>query len=316
MSLDAAEALFDDEKHVEAREVAEKALKADDGIDAATSKQLTLLIRKCNLHAPPKETAPAEKPAEQSKVEQPAAVPTAAAAAPSSAPAKPAPLARHEWYQTASHIIFTFYVKGRAAADVKVSAKPRSLSVTIKMPNSEQEAQWLFEPFFMNIDPNSVETTCTPYKVEMKLAKATPSQWASLELKAGADVAAAAPASIVASLPKTHQELSYPNSSAKRTDWSKVTLGEQDDGAQKSGDEALSALFKKIYGNADEDTRRAMMKSYAESGGTTLSTNWKDVGSRYVAPSAPTGMQVVHNTTEAEKLTQEALKNKKPDDHM
>ncbi len=29
--------------------------------------------------------------------------------------------------------------------------------------------------------------------------------------------------------------------------------------------------------NADEDTRRAMMKSYQTSGGSVLSTDWKDV---------------------------------------
>lgn len=36
-------------------------------------------------------------------------------------------------------------------------------------------------------------------------------------------------------------------------------------------------FFKKLYADADDDTRRAMVKSYQESGGTALSTNWKDV---------------------------------------
>ena len=39
--------------------------------------------------------------------------------------------------------------------------------------------------------------------------------------------------------------------------------------------------------NADDDTRRAMNKSFQESGGTVLSTDWKDVGSKTVAPEAP-----------------------------
>lgn len=39
-------------------------------------------------------------------------------------------------------------------------------------------------------------------------------------------------------------------------------------------------FFRQLYGDADEDTRRAMMKSYEESGGKSLSTNWQDVGSR------------------------------------
>jgi suppressor of G2 allele of SKP1 len=39
-------------------------------------------------------------------------------------------------------------------------------------------------------------------------------------------------------------------------------------------------FFRSLYADADEDTRRAMLKSYQESGGTSLSTNWKDVGSK------------------------------------
>ncbi|OCT45799.1 SGT1 and CS domain protein [Cladophialophora carrionii] len=48
------------------------------------------------------------------------------------------------------------------------------------------------------------------------------------------------------------------------------------------GGDAVDGFFKKLYAGADDDTRRAMMKSFYESNGTALSTNWKDVGARHV----------------------------------
>ena len=43
------------------------------------------------------------------------------------------------------------------------------------------------------------------------------------------------------------------------------------------GDNAVNGLFQQIYASADDDAKRAMLKSYTESGGTSLSTDWKEV---------------------------------------
>jgi suppressor of G2 allele of SKP1 len=60
------------------------------------------------------------------------------------------------------------------------------------------------------------------------------------------------------------------------------------------GDPAMH-MFKQIYANASEDTKRAMMRSYITSGGTVLSTNWDEVKDKDYEgkdrPSAPKGQE-------------------------
>ena len=72
---------------------------------------------------------------------------------------------------------------------------------------------------------------------------------------------------------------SYPTSSKQKKDWGKLDKEIEKDLAKEKpeGDGALNALFKQIYERSDEDTRRAMIKSYQTSGGTVLSTNWDEV---------------------------------------
>ena len=57
------------------------------------------------------------------------------------------------------------------------------------------------------------------------------------------------------------------------------------------GDTALNGFFQKLFADADEDTRKAMMKSYSESGGTTLSTNWDEVKQSKVEVKPPEGSE-------------------------
>jgi suppressor of G2 allele of SKP1 len=56
------------------------------------------------------------------------------------------------------------------------------------------------------------------------------------------------------------------------------------------GDQALNKFFQDIYKNASDDTKRAMIKSYVESNGTSLSTNWAEVGSKKMETTPPDGM--------------------------
>ncbi|KAK5089783.1 Cochaperone protein [Exophiala xenobiotica] len=58
--------------------------------------------------------------------------------------------------------------------------------------------------------------------------------------------------------------------------------GEDDGYESDMGGDAVDSFFKKLYKDADPDTQRAMMKSFSESNGTALSTNWSEVGKKRV----------------------------------
>ena len=79
-------------------------------------------------------------------------------------------------------------------------------------------------------------------------------------------------------------------SNTKTKDWDKVVREIEKDADKPEGDAALNTLFQQIYGGADPDTQRAMQKSFVESNGTCLSTNWSEVGAKPVETKPPEGM--------------------------
>lgn len=91
---------------------------------------------------------------------------------------------------------------------------------------------------------------------------------------------------------------------ASSRDWNAIERELQKQEEEPEGDEALNKLFQQIYRNADEDTRRAMVKSFQTSGGTVLSTNWDEVGKTDYEKErqAPKGME--WKTWEGDKLPQ------------
>lgn len=80
------------------------------------------------------------------------------------------------------------------------------------------------------------------------------------------------------------------NNKKQTKDWNKL-IKEVDD-EKLEGEAAVNALFQQIYRDADPDARRAMMKSFIESNGTCLSTNWSEVGSKKVETKPPEGTMV------------------------
>jgi len=110
------------------------------------------------------------------------------------------------------------------------------------------------------------------------LKKATPGKWKTLE--------------DTGEITKQWDSLSSASSAEnKKKNWDKIAE-EETKGEKLEGEESLNKVFQDIYSNATDDQRRAMMKSYLESGGTVLSTNWDEVGKGEVKGSPPEGLEM------------------------
>lgn len=77
---------------------------------------------------------------------------------------------------------------------------------------------------------------------------------------------------LVKKVPSKWYTLSGPENIDEKKQEQKVV--EENDITQ---DDDIMKVLSKIYQNGDENTRRAMEKSFIESDGTVLSTNWEDV---------------------------------------
>ncbi|KAL4737616.1 hypothetical protein BDV11DRAFT_191299 [Aspergillus similis] len=230
---------------------------------------------------------------------------------PASAPPQTQDKIRHEWYQSNDSVVVTLYAKGVDKEKVDAEIKSDSVSVQFPLPSGADYALNL-DPLFASIDESASKVTTFSTKIELVLRKQIPGQkWGSLE-SSSTDIKSSTITPTTASSAPTSAP-SYPTSSRHGPkDWDKLasTLtakkakkprarqddkvkekieGEEDSDNEGSvdseyGGDPVDGFFKKLYAGADEDTRRAMVKSFVESNGTSLSTNWGEVGKGKVEP--------------------------------
>ncbi|KAE8077777.1 hypothetical protein FH972_016307 [Carpinus fangiana] len=197
------------------------------------------------------------------------------------------PKYRHEFYQKPEEVVVTIFAKGIPAESVSVEFGEQILSVSISVPG--EDAYHFQTRLFGKIIPSKCRYDVLSTKVEIHLAKAESIFWKSLEFSKENTVPQKVNASVTGS-----QRPTYPSSKPKRVDWDKLEaeVKKEEKDEKLDGDAALNKFFQNIYSDADEDTRRAMKKSFVESNGTVLSTNWKEVGSKKVEGSPPDGMEM------------------------
>ncbi|XP_033332442.2 suppressor of G2 allele of skp1 [Megalopta genalis] len=193
---------------------------------------------------------------------------------------------RYEWYQTETHVIVMILAKN--TRNVNVDMNENSLRVSALLPQSDYNLE-------LNLAHPVVPEHCTfkvsPSKIEIKLKKESGITWTTLK---GDPVAEAKVQSIPQEiLQASAQPSKYPTSCAKTRDWNKLEkeIEKQEAEENVEGEAAVNALFQRIYSQGSDEVRRAMNKSFQESGGTVLSTNWSNVGKGKVERKLPDGME-------------------------
>lgn len=175
---------------------------------------------------------------------------------------------KREWYQNNTSVVITLFAKDVRQDELKVEFLEQELNLTFPLPGATDEEYQLNLELGDTIEPSMCKVEVTPVKVEISLVKKHIGvAWKDLERKE----------EIIA--PTQLGQPAYPTSSKQKRDWSQIEADIESDlkTEKPGGDDALNKLFREIYERADEDTRRAMNKSFQTSGGTVLSTNWGEV---------------------------------------
>ncbi|KAG9394880.1 SGS domain [Carpediemonas membranifera] len=185
-----------------------------------------------------------------------------------------APTIRADWYQTSNAITISVFWSGHMIPeDALVQCTNDFVHISFPMENDE-----VYDHTFdltEAVDPDSMKYRIYRAKLELTVNKKTPGkQWAALEK--------------VTPRPVAPEPAQAPKKKTAK-DWDELDkeTKEEDKDNEDTGGDPLQTLFSKIYANADPDTQRAMMKSFTESKGTVLSTNWSEVGKGEVKPQPP-----------------------------
>eukprot|EP01117_Protostelium_nocturnum_P004746 TRINITY_DN1721_c0_g1_i2.p1 TRINITY_DN1721_c0_g1~~TRINITY_DN1721_c0_g1_i2.p1 ORF type:complete len:351 (+),score=137.60 TRINITY_DN1721_c0_g1_i2:164-1216(+) len=180
---------------------------------------------------------------------------------------------RHEWYQTPTHVTVSVLCKNVKKEDAKIQIKERSLLVELSLPTgAEYQLDLQLEG---SVDPNNTKISFLSTRIEIAMPKLKLLHWKNLE--GSGDQTEYSNAQSSSSTTSSHKP---------KKNWDKILEDDKDE------EQDINQVFQSIFANGTDEQKKAMMKSFTESGGTVLSTNWDEVGSKTVKGSPPAGMEM------------------------
>ncbi|XP_014274287.1 protein SGT1 homolog [Halyomorpha halys] len=168
-----------------------------------------------------------------------------------------------DWYQTETQVVLNVLAKNVDQDKLKVNFSDSEIDLYITFKDGTEQEKTIY--LLQDIIPDQCKYKVMSTKIEMRLPKKSGLHWSSLE--------------------KTEKPL------PKKTErnWDKFVSQLEDD--KMEGEAVLNALFQKIYNEGTDEVKKAMNKSFLESGGTELNTNWDAVSKGRVTIKPPEGME-------------------------
>ncbi|KAF5287186.1 hypothetical protein FQR65_LT12315 [Abscondita terminalis] len=193
---------------------------------------------------------------------------------------------KYDWYQTEATVVITILAKNVDKDNARIDFSDDTVSICLSLPDGGVHDRVL--KVAHEINPEECSYKISSAKVEVKLKKVEGIRWERLESLGIPDNIK----QFVTVPSASTGPPSYPTSKPGK-DWTAIEkeIKEQEAKEKPIGEEALNKLFQDIYGKGDDNVKRAMNKSYMESGGTVLSTNWGEIGKDRVEVKPPDGME-------------------------
>nr|XP_046914863.1 protein SGT1 homolog [Dermatophagoides farinae] len=199
---------------------------------------------------------------------------------------------RFDWYETDQLIVIGVMIKQIDKSKVHVEFQPRRIIFTYEH-QTENDNEKIHYELILDLNgeiiPSESNWKVTSVKAEIKLRKVANYRWQKLEAVPCNQPKTCIPMNSLSKVTNTDSGGSSSNDNVKTKgmmrNWDElVKQVEKDDEQEENG---VEDLFRRIYSSGDENLRRAMNKSFVESNGTVLSTNWNDVGKSTVEMKPP-----------------------------